>query len=63
MRENADAFVRKLQTNGFKPELKIQPNGMFLVIVQSYSDRNEATVALKGLREAEPKAGYWLSAN
>ena len=63
LRENADSFVRKLQNNGFKPELKVQPNGMFLVIIQSYSDRNNATMALKGLREAEPKAGYFISAN
>jgi len=63
LRENADNYLAKLQTSGFKSELKTLPNGSFLVIVQSYSDKNEAMVALKGLREAEPQAGYWLSAN
>jgi len=63
LRENADNFLARLKANGFKSELKIQPNGSFLVIVQSYNDKNEATVALKGLREAEPQIGYWLSAN
>jgi nucleoid DNA-binding protein len=63
LRENADSFFQKLQARGFKPEMKVQPNGLFLVIVQSYSDKDEALVALKGLREAEPQTGYWMSAN
>jgi len=33
------------------------------VIVQTYTDKNEAAVALKGLREAEPQIGYWMSVN
>ncbi len=63
LRENADNFLAKLKASGFKSELKVQPNGSFLVIVQSYTDKNEALVALKGLRESEPQAGYWMSAN
>ena len=62
-RQNADNYLQRLQSNGFKSELKIQPNGSFLVIVQTYSDKNQATVALRSLREAEPMAGYWISAN
>jgi hypothetical protein len=46
-----------------KSELKNLPNGTFLVIVQSYSDKNEAITAMKSLRESDPKAGYWMSAN
>jgi nucleoid DNA-binding protein len=63
VRQNADNFLAKLQKNGFKSEMKVQPNGSFLVIVQSYSDKNEATVALRNLREAEPQIGYWISEN
>lgn len=62
LRQNADRFLGKLQAIGFKSELKVLPNGTFLVIVQSYSNRNEATTALKSLREAEPQTGYWMSA-
>ena len=62
LRENADNYLAKLQASGFKSEIKTLQNGTFLVIVQSYTDKNEAMVALKGLREAEPQAGYWLSA-
>jgi nucleoid DNA-binding protein len=63
VRQNADNFLAKLQQSGFKSELKVQPNGSFLVIVQSYSDKNEATIALRTLREAEPQIGYWMSEN
>ncbi|MCX6236947.1 MAG: SPOR domain-containing protein [Bacteroidia bacterium] len=63
IRENADNFLAKLQASGFKSELKVQPNGSFLVIVQSYSDKNEAITALRTLREAEPQIGYWMSVN
>ncbi len=63
LRENADKFLGKLQSGGYKSELKVLPNGTFLVIVQTYSDKNEATLALKSLRESDPKAGYWISAN
>jgi len=63
LRENADNFLAKLQASGFKSELKVLSNGTFLVIVQTYTDKNEATTALKTLREAEPQIGYWMSAN
>jgi nucleoid DNA-binding protein len=63
IRENADNFLAKLQSGGFKSAIKVLPNGSFMVIVQSYSDKNEALTALKGLRESEPNVGYWLSAN
>jgi len=63
LRENADKFLGKLQSGGFKPELKVLPNGTFLVIVQSYTDKKEATAALKSLRQSDPRAGYWMSAN
>jgi nucleoid DNA-binding protein len=61
LNQNAENFVAKLKSGGFKPELKVLPNGSFLVIVQSYTDRNEAYIALNTLREAEPKTGYWMS--
>ena len=63
LRENADKFLAKLQAAGFKAESKVQPNGSFLIIVQSYSDKSEAMTALNGLRQAEPQSGYWLSVN
>lgn len=63
LRQNADRFFEKLQANGYRSELKVLPNGLFLVIVQSYSDKNEATTALKAMRKAEPQAGYWMSVN
>lgn len=62
-RKNAENFLEKLKASGFKSEMKVLPNESFLVIVQTYTDKNEATVALKGLREAEPQAGYWMSVN
>ncbi|HEY3389813.1 MAG TPA: SPOR domain-containing protein [Prolixibacteraceae bacterium] len=62
-RKNAENFFERLKASGFKSEMKVLPNESFLVIVQTYKDKNEATVALKGLREAEPQAGYWLSVN
>ena len=63
LRGNADKFLEKLQSSGFKSELRVLPNGTFLVIVQSYTDRNEASAALKSLRQTDPKTGYWMSAN
>ena len=63
LRENADKFLEKLRASGFKSEMKVQPNGTFLVIVQSYTDKTEATTALKNLRETDPATGYWMSAN
>ena len=62
-RQNAENFLEKLKTSGFNSEMKVLPNESFLVIVQSYNDKNEATAALNGLREAEPQAGYWMSVN
>ena len=63
LRLNADNFLAKLQAGGFKSELKVLPNGSFLVIVQSYTDKNEALIAMKALRVAEPQTGYWMSVN
>ena len=63
MQENADNFRARLQASGFKSEIKTLANGTFIVIVQSYADKNEATTALKALREAEPETGYWMSVN
>ena len=63
MRENADKFLERLHNDGFKSELKILPNGTFMVIVQSFSDKGEAILALNSLRQKDPKAGYWMSAN
>ena len=62
-RQNAENFFERLKASGFKSEMKVLPNESFLVIVQTYTDKNEATVALKGLREAEPQIGYWMSVN
>ncbi len=63
LRDNADKFLKKLYTDGFKSELKVLPNGTFLVIVQSYTDKEEAILALKSLRQIDPAAGYWMSVN
>ena len=63
LRENAEKFLATLQSDGYMSELKIMPNQTFLVIVQTYSDKNQATTALKSLRQSDPKAGYWMSAN
>ena len=63
LRGNADKFLEKLQSDGFKPELKILPNGSFLVIIQSYADKKEAATALASLRQTDPKAGYFMSPN
>jgi cell division septation protein DedD/nucleoid DNA-binding protein len=62
-RENADNFLQRLHQQGYKSEIKIQPNGSFLVVVQSYTNKNEALDALKSLHAAEPNAGYWISTN
>ncbi len=62
-RKNAENFLEKLKASGFKSEMKVLPNESFLVIIQTYTDKNEATIALKGLREAEPQTGYWMSVN
>ena len=63
LRENAEKFLGNLQKDGYKSELKVLPNGTFLVIVQSYSDKKEALLALNTLRQSDPKAGYWISGN
>ena len=63
IRENADKFAGKLRADGFKPESKTLPNGTFLIIVQSYTNKNEALAALQTLRQADPKAGYFMSGN
>ena len=63
IRENADKFLERLQKDGYTSELKVMPNGTFLIIVQAYADKNEAFTALKNLKESDPKSGYWLSRN
>lgn len=63
VRDNAENFVKQLHASGYKSEIKIQPNGAFLVIVQSYSNQQEATKALTALRQADPNVGYWMSIN
>jgi len=62
-RDNADKFLEKLRADGFNSEIKSLPNGTFLIIVQSYTDKSQALAALLTLRKTDPKAGYWMSAN
>ncbi len=63
IRENADKFLERLQKDGYTSELKVMPNGTFLIIVQAYAEKNEAFTALQNLKESDPKSGYWLSRN
>ncbi len=63
IRENADKFLVRLQKEGYTSELKIMPNGTFLIVVQAYAEKNEAFTALMKLKESDPKSGYWVSRN
>ena len=60
MKENADKLFGNLRSSGYQSKLDQLSNGNFIVTIQSYSDRNEALLALNMLREKEPKAGYWM---
>jgi hypothetical protein len=59
-RDNADKLFALMASKGFQPEIKPLKSGAFMVTIQSYSDRNEALLALDSLQEAEPEAGYWM---
>jgi cell division septation protein DedD/nucleoid DNA-binding protein len=61
MKENAEKQMSHLRSVGFKSTLGQAPNGNYIVTVQSYADKDEAVLALKNLRDQEPKAGYWMS--
>jgi nucleoid DNA-binding protein len=61
MKENAEKQIKFLKSEGFKSIISQAPSGNYIVTVQSYSGKNEAVLALKNLREKEPKAGYWMS--
>ena len=61
MKENAEKQMSHLKSAGFKSTLGQAPTGNYVVTVQSYADKNEAVLALKNLRDQEPKAGYWMS--
>jgi hypothetical protein len=63
IRENAQNFLERLQKDGYTSELKVMPNGTFLIVVQAYADKSEAFTALQHLQEADPKSGYWVSRN
>jgi nucleoid DNA-binding protein len=60
MKENADNLLSHLKSRGYQSKMDKFANGTFMVTVQSYSDRNEAQLALNSLREGEPKTGYWM---
>jgi len=62
MKENAEKQMNHLKSIGYKPGISQAPNGNYVVTVQGYSDKNEAILALKSLREKEPQAGYWMPA-
>lgn len=61
MKENAEKQMSHLRSAGFKSTLGQAPNGNYIVTVQSYANKEEAVLALKNLRDQEPKAGYWMS--
>ena len=60
MKENADKLFSNLISRGYQSKLDQLPNGKFIVTIQSYSDRDEAYLALNLLHEKEPNAGYWM---
>ena len=63
VRENADNQLSKLRTNGYLSELKMQANGSYLIVVQTYNNKADALAAVKKLNEADPGIGYWMSEN
>jgi nucleoid DNA-binding protein/cell division septation protein DedD len=60
VRENAEKLLSDFRSKGYQSKIDQITNGTFTVIVQSYTDRNEAQLALNALREKEPQAGYWM---
>lgn len=60
MEENANKLFDQLRERGYKSELTRFSNGNYLVTVQSYSNLDEARLALNSLRQQDPQAGYWI---
>ena len=60
MKENADKLLSYLKSKGYQSKMNQFTNGSFMVTVQSYSDKNEAQLALNTLRTKEPQTGYWM---
>lgn len=61
MKENAEKLLGDLRSAGYKSTIDQAANGNFIVTIQSYSEKDEAVLALQTLRNQEPEAGYWMS--
>jgi cell division septation protein DedD len=61
MKENADKLFNQLKSAGYQSRIDLAPSGNYIVTIQCYSTKEEAIIALKTLRDKEPKAGYWMS--
>jgi len=61
MKENAEKLTNQLKSAGYNSTFDQVANGNYIVTVQAYTDKDEAVLTLRSLREQEPKAGYWMS--
>jgi nucleoid DNA-binding protein len=57
--ENAQAYYRTLEKQGYKPEL-LEQQGKYRVAMSKYSDRNRALRELERLRREKPTEAVWL---
>ncbi len=59
--ENAHNFELELRINGHHPEVFKQDNGLYKVAIDSYTDKDEALVAMKDFRNNHPNINAWVS--
>ncbi len=59
--ENAHNFEIELRINGHHPEVFKQDNGLYKVAIDSYTDKEQALVAMKDFRNNHPNINAWVS--
>ncbi len=55
---NADAFMMKLQAEGYPAEVRPQPNGLHMVVLSRHPSGSEAATALQTFISATGQEGY-----
>jgi len=59
--ENAQTFYNKLLKEGNNSEIFEKKNGLYKVIINSYSNKNEALSSMESYRKSHPGSQVWVS--
>lgn len=59
--ENAETLQLRFKNQGYKPEIIDMKDGLYRVIVDSYSNKEAALSAMENYRTRYPSSGVWVS--